>query len=133
MRPKHEINKKVGQRIREARKAYGITLAELGERVGISESNMQRYESGYIASVSIDMVGKIAKAMNISPAFLMGWNDEIIPLEYQIKTIEANKELDNNPYLAKLIENAKGLSNESIDKACDFLKFLRTQEKEGKG
>jgi len=49
---RNTINKEIGERIKTIRKQKGITLADLGARLGISESNMQRYESGKIASIS---------------------------------------------------------------------------------
>lgn len=75
---KASINKKVGLRIKEARKSRGLTLAELGNKIGLSESNTQRYESGRISSVSVELINKIAKALNVSPAFLMGWEENMI-------------------------------------------------------
>lgn len=40
------------------------------------------------------------------------------------------QQIKEDPPLTELIESAKGLSSESIKKACEFLRFLRTQEKE---
>lgn len=130
MREKYEINKKVGARIKEARKAAGLTLAELGARVGISESNMQRYESGYITSVSIDKIRKISNALNVAPSFLMCWDNEIYNAISNLNAVVIPKEMIEDPNIIELVESAKGLSSESIKKACEFLRFLRTQEKE---
>lgn len=41
---RNTINKEIGERIKTIRKQKGITLADLGARLGISESNMQRYD-----------------------------------------------------------------------------------------
>ena len=65
----------LGARIRDARKKKGMTLKELGEKVGRSESVVQRYESGLIANVDNEIVLNIAKSLNVSPAYLMGWTD----------------------------------------------------------
>ena len=43
--------------------------------MGISKSTLQRYETGYIKNMPVDKLEEIADALNISPAYLMGWED----------------------------------------------------------
>ena len=62
---RNTINKEIGERIKAIRKQKGITLADLGARLGISESNMQRYESGKIASVSIDFINTVYRFYHV--------------------------------------------------------------------
>ena len=63
----------VGQRLRSARKDRGMTLKELGEAIDKSESVVQRYESGVIANLDNEVIAKLANALNVNPAYLMGW------------------------------------------------------------
>ena len=42
--------KKIGEKISTRRKKLGLTLEEVGERVGVAKSTIQRYEAGKIAS-----------------------------------------------------------------------------------
>lgn len=58
------ITEQVGAKIRETRKAKGLTLKELGERLGMSESVMSRYEKGKV-NASIDTLTKIATELNL--------------------------------------------------------------------
>lgn len=76
---KDEINKTIGNRIKYYRKQKDITLKELARQLGIVESTAQRYETGNISNVSIVIFEKIAKALNVSSADLLGWTDEVIP------------------------------------------------------
>lgn len=62
---KEEINKMIGERIKAARKAKGITLAELGKKTGLSESTMQRYEAGERINFPIALLQQIADVLNI--------------------------------------------------------------------
>lgn len=62
-----------GQRLKEARKNRGMTLRELGEAIGRSESVVQRYESGVISNLDNEVIAKLANALNVNPAYLMGW------------------------------------------------------------
>ena len=57
---KDEINKLIGVRLKSARKDRGLTLLELSQKVGLSEGNVQRYEAGNIANVSIAVLLKFA-------------------------------------------------------------------------
>lgn len=50
--------------IREARKAKGLTLKEVGLKVGVSESVMSRYEKGG-QNLTIETLQKIADALDM--------------------------------------------------------------------
>ena len=52
-----------------------MSYQTLSEKVGISKSTLQRYETGYIKNMPVDKLEEIADALNISPAYLMGWED----------------------------------------------------------
>lgn len=73
---KEIINKKIGERIKIARKNANLTLLELANKIGLSEGNVQRYESGNIANVSVSILEKFAIALNTTTADLMGWSGE---------------------------------------------------------
>lgn len=81
---KDAINKLIGNKIEMARNARGLTLKELAEKVGISESTAQRYEAGRIGNISISNLLKFAKALNVKPAHLLGWDcsSEFEPLAF---------------------------------------------------
>jgi len=81
---RNAINKEIGERIKAIRKQKGITLADLGARLGISESNMQRYESGKIASVSIDFINRLAPILEVNPEWLIGWDKDDTPQGYYL-------------------------------------------------
>lgn len=65
----------IGDRIREKRKIKGYTLEQLADEIGITKSTVLKYENGSIAIPS-DKIEKIAKSLNVSPAYLMGWTEE---------------------------------------------------------
>lgn len=64
---------KIGERISKKRKEKGITLDYLGKLVGMSRATLSRYESGDISNIPSDRIEAIAKALNTTPAYLMGW------------------------------------------------------------
>lgn len=54
----------VGERIREKRRALGISMAELGKILGISAAAVSRYELGQ-RQIKLEMLKKIAIALNV--------------------------------------------------------------------
>ena len=70
-----QYNRRVGSRIKEMRKSRKMTLKELGEHIGLSESNTKRYEDGLIKTVGIDIIKKIALALDVPASYLTGWED----------------------------------------------------------
>lgn len=63
-------------KIKINRENLGYTLEELAKLVGVSAPTIQRYESGEIKNVRRDKIANLAKALNVSPSYLMGWEDE---------------------------------------------------------
>lgn len=72
----------IGDRIKMRRNELGLTLYELAEKIGVREATVQRYESGNIKNLKQDTISSISLALNVTPAYLMGWeektNDELL-------------------------------------------------------
>ncbi len=64
-------------RLKKRRIDMGLTLEEVAQELNVERPTIQRYESGKIKSVSTTTVEKLAKALRCSPAYLMGWSDEV--------------------------------------------------------
>lgn len=69
----------LGDRIKKARLDRGLTLLEVAERLGKTEATIQRYESGNIKNLKNDTIEDLASVLNVSPAYLMGWDTNFIP------------------------------------------------------
>ncbi len=63
-------------KLKELRKARGMTLDELAERVGTSKQTIHRYENGTIANVPPGKIESLAAVLGTTPSELMGWEDE---------------------------------------------------------
>ena len=70
-------NFEVGRRIKQRRTEIGITQEELGNRLHLNKSTIQRYESGAITSIKLPIIQAIAKQLNVSPEWLALKTDEI--------------------------------------------------------
>ncbi len=64
-------------RIKELRRARGLTLEEVAEALSTSKQTISRYENGVIANIPHDKVVKIAELLGVTPAVLMGWSDAV--------------------------------------------------------
>lgn len=65
----------VGERIRMLREQNGMTLEELGNKVGVGKSTVRKWENGMIANMRRDKIAKLADALGVTPTELMGWDD----------------------------------------------------------
>lgn len=65
----------IGDRIKHLRKEAGLTQKELALKCGYTSlTTINKIELG-INSVPLSVVEKIAKVFNVSPAYLMGWEE----------------------------------------------------------
>lgn len=62
-------------KIKFNREKLNLTMNDLAKLVGVSAPTIQRYESGEIKNVRRDKIAKLAKALDVSPSYLMGWEE----------------------------------------------------------
>lgn len=78
----------IGEIIKRLRLSKKLTQAELADIIGVSRQAIQKYETGE-SGIGSDKIEKLALFFNVSPAYIMGWNENDEP-----ETIAAHK---NNP------------------------------------
>ena len=61
--------------IRRRREELSLTYEQLGNMIGVGKSTVRKWETGMIENMRRDNIVSLAKALNISPAVLMGWDD----------------------------------------------------------
>ena len=61
--------------LKRRRKELGLTLAQIADEMGVAEATVQRWESGNIKTIRHEKIGRLAELLKVSPAALMGWND----------------------------------------------------------
>lgn len=66
----------VGKRIKDRRQELKISVDELAKRLNKNRTTIYRYEKGDIENLPIDILEPLAKALDTTPAYLMGWNNE---------------------------------------------------------
>lgn len=68
-----------------------MTLEELAETVGTSRQTIHRYENGIITNIPPEKVVSLAKALDTTPAYLMGWESDIYQNYENITPITAKR------------------------------------------
>lgn len=63
-----------GAKIAELRAGKGISQTELGELLGTTKQTIYKYETGLVTNIPLDKVERIAEILEVSPAYLMGWD-----------------------------------------------------------
>jgi transcriptional regulator with XRE-family HTH domain len=66
-----KLDQEIGARLRSARRACGMSQAVLGEIVGVTLQQVQRYEVGE-NRISASALILVARALNLSPLELLG-------------------------------------------------------------
>ena len=73
-----DINKKIGFRIKDRRLELKLTQEEVGKKVGVTKSTIQRYENGLIKELKMPVIQAIANALDVNPDWIvLKSNDKI--------------------------------------------------------
>lgn len=111
---------KVAERIKECREEHGLSADELGRIIGRDRSMIFRYEKDEIGNIPINVIHAMALALNVNPAYLMGWSDDKNPPAEK----EPVTQLDDEH--AGLIERYDALDQKRKDQLMAFLEFLES-------
>lgn len=67
------MTKDIATRLRKCIEESRFTYAELEKKTGIAKSSIQRYASGVTKKIPIDAIQAIARALGVSPEYILGW------------------------------------------------------------
>jgi len=109
----------VGDRIKYLRIEKGMTQEELGEKVGVKNAAINKYETGIVVNLKRDMIVKLASALDTTPAYLMGWEDEEPD---DIDLMELREQLRRSPETRMLFSVTKHATPEQIKLVAEMLK-----------
>ena len=109
-----------GDRIKQRRLQLGLNAADIAAKIGKDRATLYRYESNEIEKLPIGVIDPLAEALHCSPAYLMGWTDEV-------------QESDRNQAEFPLSDREKALilayrANPDMQSAVDKLLGLESEE-----
>jgi len=58
-------------RLRDARKAAGLTQAELAAKTGIDQGDLSRIENGKTGGMSLDVLDRLCKSLKCQPGDML--------------------------------------------------------------
>ena len=122
----------MGVRIKKLRLENNMTLEELGNKVGVGKSTVRKWENGMIANMRRDKIAKLAEALNVSPAYLMGWNESSSPLVVDYQKPDQERYYQRiSEYTARFLDLYNQLSSTNKGKVVSYTKgLLHTQQME---
>lgn len=98
----------------------GLSYVELEKKTGISKSALQRYATGSTKKIPVDVIQAIAEAVNVSSAWVMGWDDEL----EDTQMIETAK--------VALFGGGKEVTDEMWEEVKNFALFVQAREEKKK-
>ena len=108
----------VGERIRQKRIEMNLTQDELAKKAGYkSRSSINKIESS--RDLPLDKIEKVAKILDCTPTYLMGWEDNLIQIDTDA-VVDIMAEERILEYAKRLMKLSKS-SQQTIFDNIDFL------------
>lgn len=131
---------RIGERIKQRRLELGYTADALAKLLNKNRATIYRYENGDIENMPIDVLEPLAKALNTTPAYLMGWQEphqgSISTLSKQTEdyyldaeTAEYAEMLRTRPEMRMLFSASRGISKEEMEEAVNYIEFIKSRNK----
>lgn len=125
--------------LRTRRKALGLTLEDIAQATGVTRATVQRWESGNIRNVRYDKLAKLAKILEVTPAYLMGAPEKVEEPEASCEKLEEDMELEeyleylkNRSEMRMLFSVSKNATKEDIMRAVTIIEALKkTNDEDG--
>lgn len=111
----------IGNKIKKTRELKNIAQIDLANKIGVSKQTLYKYENDIITNIPSDKIEAIAHELDISPAYLMGWNNTDSDAELS----EYLEELKNRSEMRMLFSLAKGATKEDVEKAVKIIEALQ--------
>ena len=111
----------IGERIKERRLQLGLTADAVADVLNKNRATIYRYESNDIEKLPTTVLEPLAKALQTTPAYLMGWvedketekkNDAVADIILKLRSDESFREV---------VENISKLTPEQLNAVKQFL------------
>lgn len=115
----------IGQRIKQRRQDLNLSVDEVASKLKKNRATIYRYESDDIKDLPTTVLEPLAKVLETTPAYLMGWEDNLTTenADFAVDLLMDTELLDK----AKKLSMLKTENKATVFNMIDFL-----YEKEGR-
>ena len=118
----------IGDRIRIRREALGLSQLELAHRLGYgSKSTVCKVENG-VHDLTQTNVVKYAKALDTTPAYLMGWETDVVVGNINEDLGKLVVMMRHEPNLRELVEQFSRLNRYQQENLLRFVRSMQPDE-----
>lgn len=115
-----------GERMKQRRKEIGLSAEKVAERLGVSPATIYRYEKGDIEKVPVDIFAELAKILQTTPAYLMGWEEQPEPKKPTIPPgFEPMPKMKKIPLIGAIACGEPITAEQNIEKMVDVPEYIR--------
>lgn len=115
----------MGAKMKMLRERKEMTLEEVGDMVGVGKSTVRKWETGAIANMGRDKIALVAHALDVSPSYLMGWDEEeTISALDSVEFAEVTLQLQEDEDLFQALKVYFKMSPDKKRHIIDEIRFL---------
>lgn len=131
------MTEQIHERIKRLRKQNKLSVDEIVKKLNISRATYYRYESNEIEKLPLTILEPLAKILNTTPAYLMGWQEphqenkstQIEGYYVDPETAEYAEMLRTRPEMRMLFSTSRGISKEEMQEAVNYIEFIKSRNK----
>ena len=119
----------LGQKLKTRREQLHLTQREVAAKVGVAIQTIYKYENEIVTNLPLDRLELLADALEVTPAYLMGWeeinsetekkNDIIADIVLRLRSDDDFLEISKTIY---------ELTKEELTAAKTFLSVFKKQD-----
>ena len=128
-------NEQIGNRIKDRRKELKMSQKDLGNMVGLTAATISRIED-VSRKLTQENITKFTQALEVSPDWLMGWNDQPqisrIQLAQHVLNVLENMQVSvekEDPMLARLMEYMNQMNDSQKQRLIDYAEYISARTK----
>lgn len=115
----------ISDKLKNRRKELSLTMLEVAQKVGVSEATVSRWESGDIANMRRDKIALLAEALQVTPAYIMGWDEND---EQNSSVTLSTKEISHIKLYRKLNDLGKKRVDDYMNDISEVSGYLYNEE-----
>lgn len=120
----------IGERLKASRIKANLSLTDAAKSANISRQTLYKYENGVITNIPSDKIEALANAYDVTPAYIMGWSNNINSGYYTNADVaKYAEELRNNSDMRLLFDVAQDISKEDLELIVNIIKDLKKRSK----